>query len=131
MKKKDLLIPIVMLAIGAGVGFLARDRSQPQPTSSHLTVAGDVADGSNQAAAPTQKTDSEPKATTNTPDRYPTFADDNLDALARYKGVAERIMRAAAAAGSVEAALQLAHAYQGTRGPWASLLQPERADHAR
>ncbi len=48
---------------------------------------------------------------------------DSLDRLAQYKGEAERIMRSAAAAGSVEAAQQLAHAYQETRGPWASLLQ--------
>jgi hypothetical protein len=47
----------------------------------------------------------------------------NLDRLAQYKNEAERIMRAAAAAGSVEAAQQLSLAYADARGPWASLLQ--------
>lgn len=48
---------------------------------------------------------------------------DNLDALAQYKSEAERLMRAAAAAGSVEAAQQLALGYQQQRTAWASLFQ--------
>jgi hypothetical protein len=48
---------------------------------------------------------------------------DNLEALATYKGEAERMMRQAAAAGSAEAVQQLFAAYIERRSPWSGLLQ--------
>ncbi len=48
---------------------------------------------------------------------------DNLEQLTQYKREAERMMRAAAAAGSVEAAQQLGLGYSQQRSPWASLFQ--------
>jgi hypothetical protein len=42
MKKKDLLIPLAMLALGAGIGFWTRDRQQPQSGDAAATVPGVV-----------------------------------------------------------------------------------------
>lgn len=48
---------------------------------------------------------------------------DNLDRLSVYKDEAERLMRAAAAAGSAEALQQLQQSYADARGPRGTLLQ--------
>ena len=53
---------------------------------------------------------------------------DNLDRLAAYRGEAERLMRAAAAAGSAEALQQLLLSYAPERDPRGTLLQ-QAIDH--
>ena len=50
----------------------------------------------------------------------------NLEQLAQYKRDAERLLRAAAAAGSVQAAQQLMSAYMSERGPWS--IAPNRLE---
>lgn len=50
MKKKDLLIPLAMLALGAGIGFWTRDRQAPVPARADLPAV-DVAGGDSSSAS--------------------------------------------------------------------------------
>lgn len=54
MKKKDLLIPVAMLALGAGIGFWTRDRQSLPATAVEFPPAhGDAGAAANAARAPT------------------------------------------------------------------------------
>lgn len=52
MKKKDWLIPVVMLALGAGIGFWTRDRQAPNDGADAVDVSGDVAAGAASGETP-------------------------------------------------------------------------------
>ena len=49
MKKKDLLIPVAMLALGAGIGFWTRDRQAP---AANVDARGDLATAATRVEAP-------------------------------------------------------------------------------
>ncbi|HRG16868.1 MAG TPA: hypothetical protein PLB00_12780 [Pseudomonadota bacterium] len=49
MKKKDLLIPVAMLALGAGIGFWTRDRQAPAASAD---ARGDLATAATRVEAP-------------------------------------------------------------------------------
>lgn len=49
MKKKDLLIPVAMLALGAGIGFWTRDRQAP---AANVDARGDLATDATHGEAP-------------------------------------------------------------------------------
>jgi hypothetical protein len=183
MKKKDLLIPLAMLALGAGIGFWTRGREQPMHQEHDDAVAaGAMASTTTQARvgnkAMQEKGAPEAGEAENLEQRrlqkaqqqidyafelderckgvssaqmaehtelwrraaltghvpsmvYYARGDgfrmretlDTLEQLAQYKREAERMLRAASAAGSVQAAQQLTSAYISQRGPWSSLVQ--------
>jgi len=52
MKKKDLLIPVAMLALGAGIGFWTRDRQAPAASSE---AGGEIATTAAGAAVPADR----------------------------------------------------------------------------
>lgn len=67
MKKQDLLIPMVMLALGAGIGFWTRDRQQPQPADTTATASERARLGEAPVGDATSPAPSPPQAPPSTP----------------------------------------------------------------